>query len=150
MLSRAALFALLVLPSDGLRTPPLTTRRHAVLVSGSLVPALLLPKPAAHADTLEDIAARSNAAAATAKAKNSKSRKESEQVGGIAGSLVNVAFAGAALGAGYLVFGFAGAASEKGISLGAKEERRPLTEAEKRKYSKLSAKEKRELGIKGL
>ena len=113
--------------------------------------AACLPSPTARPRTSESaLDARSNAAAATAKAKNSKSRKESEQVGGIAGSLVNVAFAGAALGAGYLVFGFAGAASEKGISLGAKEERRPLTEAEKRKYSKLSAKEKRELGIKGL
>ena len=31
-----------------------------------------------------------------------------------------------------------------------KEKRRPLTEAEKRKYKNLSAKEKRDLGIKGL
>ena len=53
-----------------------------------------------------------------------------------------------------VVLGFTQQVGQSGIvgdvAENLKEKRRPLTEAEKRKYKNLSAKEKRDLGIKGL
>ena len=61
MLRVFTLIAMLVMPCEALRMPPLaTTRRGAVAAGVSLVPALVLP---ANADTIEEIAARSNAKA---------------------------------------------------------------------------------------
>ena len=107
----------------------------------------MLPQ-SAYADALEDIAARSNSIAAKEKAAKEKAAGAGDSLFDAAGgALINGAFALVAVAAGGLVLQFAGAGSKMDISLGGKEERRPLTEAEKRKYKNLSAKEKKELGV---
>ena len=69
-----ALLALLV-STAALRVSPLTSRRQAVAAGASLVPGLLLPQ-IAHADAIEDIAARSNAAAAKAVEAKAKAKAD--------------------------------------------------------------------------
>tara|TARA_B110001452_G_C14922513_1_gene322574 strand:+ start:92 stop:586 length:495 start_codon:yes stop_codon:yes gene_type:complete len=146
-----ALLALLV-STAALRVSPLTSRRQAVAAGAGLVPALLLPQ-IAHADKIEEIAARSNAAAEAAVAAKAKAKAEgpgfiAEATSGIAG----VALPAALLGLlGFAVVFVSDITGKSGIGEDfAKKGRRELTDAEKRKYKGLSAKEKAELGIKGL
>ena len=151
-----ALVALLVLPSAALRVSPLTSRRQAVVAGASLVPGLVLLPAIAHADAIEDIAARSNAAAEQAKEAKAKAKAEgpgflSEAANGLAGVVAPAALLAIAGG---IAFFANGIISQSGVVDDVlektKEKRRPLTAAEKRKYASLSAKEKRDLGIKGL
>ena len=75
------LLALFALPTaSALRVSPLATRRHAVLSGASLVPGLMLSPLAAQADTIDDIAARSNLAAQERMAR----KKEAEENKGLA------------------------------------------------------------------
>jgi len=125
-------------------------RRAAVFGGAALVGSLAVTAPPAHADDdIETIAARANAAAQKSRAAKEKA-KQGNALLDAAGSGLNVVLTGAVL----LFIGGAGAfvasLDKSGIALGGEEERRDLTEAEKRKYANLSPKEKRELGIKGL
>lgn len=153
---RSVLFALFVIPSAALQVSTPSTRRQAVASAARLVPGFVLLPQVAHADAIEDIAARNNAAAAKqreakAKAKAAGPGFVESAANGVAG--VAVPAIGAAI-VGGVVLGFSQQASQSGyvgdFAENLKEKRRPLTEAEKRKYKDLSAKEKRELGIKGL
>lgn len=136
------------------RVPPLTTRRQAVIAGASLAPSLVLPQYAARADNIEDIARRSNAAASEAREAKKKAA-EGSFLGDAVKGVVDIAVPAALLAIVGGVAVFAGGLLGQTDAVDAfieskKEKRRPLTAAEKAKYSKLSAKEKRELGIKGL
>lgn len=146
---RLALLALLV-STAALRVSPLTSRRQAVAAGASLVPGLLLPQ-IAHADAIEDIAARSNAAAT--KAVEAKAKAKADGPGFLAETsqgIASVALPAALLGFVGFAAVFAADITSKQAEQVANLGRRPLTDAENRKYKGLSAKEKRELGIKGL
>ena len=149
-----ALLALLV-PAAALRATPLTSaaRRQALATGASLVPGLVLLPQLAHADAIEDIAARQNAAAE--KAREAKAKAKAAGPGFLAeatGSVASVALPAVLLGfVGFAAVFAADITSKSGIAQDLENRgRRPLTEAEKRKYKNLSPKEKRELGIKGL
>ena len=153
---RAVLFALFVLPSAALQVSTPSSRRQAVASAARLVPGLVLLPQIAHADAIEDIAARNNAAAA--KQREAKEKAKAAGPGFLESASSSVTgFAVPAIGAavvGGVVLGFTQQVGQSGIvgdvAENLKEKRRPLTEAEKRKYKNLSAKEKRDLGIKGL
>ena len=154
---RAALFALFVLPSAALQVSTPSSRRQAVASAARLVPGLVLLPQIAHADAIEDIAARNNAAAA--KQREAKEKAKAAGPGFVESAASSVTgFAVPAIGAaivGGVVLGFAQQVGQTTAlsdfaDANLKEKRRPLTEAEKRKYKNLSAKEKRDLGIKGL
>ena len=153
---RAVLFALFVLPSAALQVSTPSSRRQAVASAARLVPGLVLLPQIAHADAIEDIAARNNAAAAAQREAKEKAKAAGP---GFLDSAASSAtgFAVPAIGAavvGGVVLGFTQQVGQSGIvgdvAENLKEKRRPLTEAEKRKYKNMSAKEKRDLGIKGL
>ena len=153
---RSVLFALFVLPSAALQVSTPSSRRQAVASAARLVPGLVLLPQIAHADAIEDIATRNNAIAAKqreakAKAKASGPGFVEQAANGVAG--VAVPAIGAAI-VGGVVLGFSQQVGQSGVvadvAENLKEKRRPLTEAEKRKYKSLSAKEKADLGIKGL
>ena len=117
----------------------------------------MLLRQIAHADAIEDIAARNNAAAAAQREAKEKAKaagpgfveSAASSVTGLAVPAIGAAIVGGVV----LSFtqqvgqsGYVGDFADANLT----EERRPLTEAEKRKYKNLSAKEKRDLGIKGL
>ena len=115
----------------------------------------MLPQRAAHADSIEDIAARSNEIAKKEKEAKAKASAQGDFLGdaakGISGVVIPAAFFGVVGGAAF----FASSLTKKTDALDVfaesrQEKRRPLTAAEKKKYAGLSAKEKKELGIKGL
>ena len=66
-MSRFFLLFALVGCASALRAPPLATRRAAVMAGASIMPNILLTPRAAHADAIDDIAARSQAAAVEAR-----------------------------------------------------------------------------------
>ena len=140
---------MLALPSAALRVSPLTTRRSAIAAgAASLVPAALVPMRAAHADALEDIAARSNAAAEEARAKRAK-QAEGQALKDAAGGGFNIILSAGILtllgGAGAFFFGIKkDADATKSFNL---DNNRLLTDEEKRRYAKLSPQERKALGI---
>ena len=146
---RLTMLALLVLPSAALRVAQPLTRRNAVAAGASLIPTLVLPPRSALADSVEEIAARSNAAAMQDKA-NKKKAEESQGLFDAAGDAFGLLLTGGIVailgGVGVFVSSISGQGGET-VNL---DMSRPLTDAEKRKYAKLSASEKRKLGIKGL
>mmetsp|Transcript_3954 Transcript_3954/g.7661 ORF Transcript_3954/g.7661 Transcript_3954/m.7661 type:complete len:155 (-) Transcript_3954:209-673(-) len=153
---KLTLLALFVLPSAALRISPLMSRRQAVSTGASFVPALVALPQIAHADAIEDIAARNNIAADKARAEKAKAKAEgpgflASAAEGVTGVVVPAVILGLVGG---VFFSGSKLISESGyvddFVEAKKEKRRPLTEAEKRKYKNLSAKEKRDLGIKGL
>ena len=72
-----SIVALLLAPTSALRVSPLNTRRQAVIAGASLVPGLVLPPLAAHADAIEDIARRNAEEAKLAKA--ARAQKEEDK-----------------------------------------------------------------------
>ena len=147
---RVALVVLLAAPSSALKITAPLTRRHAVVAgAASVVPSLVLPRPAAYADSVEEIAARSNAAAQVDKDRKARSA-ENQGLADAAGSAFGVLVTGGIVavvgGVGFFLSSIAGAGGQT-VNL---DTSRPLTDAEKRKYKNLSAAEKRKLGIKGL
>ena len=154
--SPLALVALFVMPSAALQVSPLSSRRQAVASAARLVPGLVLLPQIAHADAIEDIAARNNAAAIKAKDAKAKAKAEGpgfldQAANGIAGVVapaIGVSLIGGVVFFGSQLVGQSGIVDDVAENL--KEKRRPLTAAEKKKYASLSAKEKRDLGIKGL
>jgi len=149
---RCFIFLVYIACACSLRVPTAPASRRATVLGGAsaLVGSFALTAPPAIADdALDAIAARANAAAEKSRAAKVKA-KQGNALLDAAGSGLNVVLTGAVL----LFIGGAGAfvssLDKSGIALGGKEERRALTEAEKRKYANLSPKEKRELGIKGI
>jgi uncharacterized membrane protein len=144
------LLALLALPSGGeaLRVPPLT-RRHAVVAGASLVPGIMLPQQAAHADAIEDIARRNAEAAKEAQEQKAKAAETKALLDSASGG-VNAVLTGGVLlllgAAGTFFLGIKGEADSKTVvNL---EQSRFLSDREKKQYSNLSSFEKRKLGIK--
>ena len=145
-----ALVVLLALPMVvTLKLAAPMTRRQAIVATSATALPLVLQRTAAHADSLEEIAARSNAAAQVArdqKAAAAENQGLVEAAGSAFNGLLSVGIVGV-LGA--AVFFASSIAGGGGTSVNL-DTSRPLTEAEKRKYKNLSAAEKRKLGIKGL
>ena len=144
-------------------TPTKNNRRTAILSGAAAFGSLAIAAPPAFAEgeyvppappVYEDpaiaaIAAKANSAAQKSIAAKAKA-KQGNALADAAGGGLNLVLTGAVL----LFVGGAGAfvssLDTSGIALGAQEERRALTEAEKRKYANLTPKQKKELGIKGL
>merc|ERR1719409_1694087 len=136
----AALIALIALPqSAALRVSPLTTRRHAIVAGASLVPAALVLPRAAHADAIEDIAARNAEANRKAAEQKAKEAEGKQLLLAAEGGLNLVLSAGSVAVLGAAAFFFAGikgdADKSKTFNL---DNARFMTDAEKRKYSNLS------------
>ena len=93
-LAVVALIALAALPSAALRVPPLTTRRGALIAGASLAPGFLLPQQMAHADSIADIAAKSNREAKEAAERKAKAA-QGVNLSEAAGSGLNVILTGA-------------------------------------------------------
>ena len=156
MSSTIALVALFVLPSAALQVSPLSSRRQAVASAARLVPGLVLLPQIAHADAIEDIAARNNAAAIKQKEAKAKAKEDgpgfldqaATGIAGVVAPAIGVSLIGGVLFFGSQLVGQSGIVDDVADNM--KEKRRALTPAEKRKYAALSDKEKRDLGIKGL
>ena len=154
--STIALVALFVLPSAALQVSPLSSRRQAVASAARLVPGLVLLPQIAHADAIEDIAARNNAAAIKQKEAKAKAKEDgpgfldqaATGIAGVVAPAIGVSLIGGVLFFGSQLVGQSGIVDDVADNM--KEKRRALTPAEKRKYAALSDKEKRDLGIKGL
>ena len=148
--------ALFVLPSAALQVSPLSSRRQAVASAARLVPGLVLLPQIAHADAIEDIAARNNAAATKQKEAKAKAKEDgpgfldqaATGIAGVVAPAIGVSLIGGVLFFGSQLVGQSGIVDD--VAENMKEKRRVLTPAEKRKYAALSDKEKRDLGIKGL
>ena len=153
---RNTIVGLLLLQSSALRVSPLTSRRQAVISGASLVPGLVLMPQIAHADAIEEIAARNNAQAVKAKEAKEKAKAEgpgfldqaANGVAGVVAPAIGLSLIGGIAFFGSQLVGQSGIVDDVADNL--KEKRRPLTAAEKRKYAGMSAKEKRDLGIKDL
>ena len=159
MLCRALIAVLALAPGGtALRVSPspLTTRRSAIMAGASIVPAVVLPTLAAHADDDDDAGilriAQKNAEAAKLEAERKKQAQESKGLLDAAEGGLNTVLTVGAVGilgfAGVTLSGFLGKSQESStVNL---DRNRFLTDAERRKYAKLSASEKKKLGIKDL
>ena len=138
-----ALFAV----GDALRTPPMA-RRQALLAAGALAPALVLPPLAAHADAIEEIAAR-NAAANKAAAEKKAKAAEDKALFEAAGSGLNLAITAVsvALVGGVGVFGAQALQQSSKTTSNNLDRNRLLTDSEKQRFKNLSAAEKKKRGI---
>ena len=148
MLFHLALLSMLVMPSTALRVSMPTTRRQALATGASLAPALVLPQ-LAHADAIEDIAARNALAAKEAqqaKAEAAERKALLDSAGGGLNAVLSVGILGLIGGIGYFALGIKSRSDE--TQTFNMDRNRLMTDSERRQAANLSAAEKRKLGIK--
>lgn len=149
MLFHLALLSMLVLPSAALRVSMPTTRRQALATGASLAPAFVLLPQVAHADAIEDIAARNALAAKEAqqaKAEAAERKALLDSAGGGLNAVLSVGILGLIGGIGYFALGIKSKSDE--TQTFNMDRNRLMTDSERRQAANLSAAEKRKLGIK--
>ena len=136
------------MPSAALKVSPSIGRRQAVIAGATLVPAVVMPQRA-HADAIDDIAAKNAVAAAKSRAEKEKA-KEMDGVNGILGQGLNTILSVGALGlVGFAGVFFTGIKKDVDAStLNNLDRNRFLSDQERRAAAKLSDSEKKARGIK--